>query len=99
MKKGDLPHILGGYTLKAIWDDGAVASQKVMLRLLKTGKINRPAHTSVHSNFTLVIEDGIYNVKLRDGSTQRAYFIGRKEIWVTPDGATAVEGVVSWEKE
>jgi hypothetical protein len=43
--------------------------------------------------------DGKYIVTLTDGTTKDAYFIVRKLVWVTVDGADFVNGVVSWERK
>lgn len=57
MRRGDLPTIKGGYTEKSVFNDGAWASGQVMRRLRKEGLADPPAHTSVHSPWTLPKEN------------------------------------------
>ena len=59
MKRGDLPYIRGGYTEKSGFDDGRWASGQVMRRLRKSGKVDPPAHSSVHSPWTLPKEENL----------------------------------------
>jgi hypothetical protein len=41
----------------------------------------------------LRLADGLYVVELYDGSTREAWYISRKNIWVTPDGAEAINNI------
>lgn len=53
MKRGDLPTQGGGYSSALYFDDGARTSGPVGARLHKDGLIERPAHSSVYSRYTL----------------------------------------------
>lgn len=59
MKRGDKLYLSGGYTLRAIFrdSDAALVSHKVIVNLIKVGKISYPRIPSIHSNFTLHTED------------------------------------------
>lgn len=53
MRRGDLPTQGGGYSSALYFDDGARTSGPVGHRLHADGLIERPAHTSVSSRYTL----------------------------------------------
>jgi hypothetical protein len=40
-------------------------------------------------------ESGFYQVQLSNGRETNGYYISRKDMWVTPDGATALD-VIGW---
>jgi len=56
MKRGDLPTAGGGYTSALHFDDGRRTSGPVGHRLVKSGKVNPPEHSSVNSPYTLAQE-------------------------------------------
>jgi hypothetical protein len=45
----------------------------------------------------LPTRDGAYRVRLANGTEQEAWFILRKELWVTLDGASSLN-VAGWQK-
>lgn len=47
---------------------------------------------------TLPPSDGRYDIKLADGSEHVAWFISRKEMFVTPDGAKGFDNVRYWKR-
>ena len=54
MRRGDLPTLKGGYSYKAVFEDGTVVSHLVMRRLVRTGLVKYPVGTSISSPFTLI---------------------------------------------
>jgi hypothetical protein len=57
MRRGDLPTQGGGYTSALFFDDGARTTGTLGHQLVRTGVIDRPAKTSVHSRYTLATRD------------------------------------------
>ncbi len=53
MRRGDLPTGGGGYTSALFFDDGARTTGRVGWKMLRDGLIERPAHSSVSSRYTL----------------------------------------------
>jgi hypothetical protein len=53
MKKGDLPHLRGGYTYDSAFEDGALVSHATMYSLMNQGLVERPEGTSITAKWTL----------------------------------------------
>lgn len=53
MRKGDSLLPQGISSTRAMFADGSKVSHLVIRRLIKSGRINRPAGMSIHSAFTL----------------------------------------------
>jgi hypothetical protein len=56
MKRGDLPHLRGGYTYDSAFDDGTLVSHATMRRLLKSGKIQIPYGSSISAKWSLTTQ-------------------------------------------
>jgi len=55
MRAGDLPTV-GCWDVAARWEDGTIASSRVMQELVKRGLVQRPKHTSIYAKWTLSSE-------------------------------------------
>jgi hypothetical protein len=53
MRRGDVLYTHGWGNSKGIFEDGTKVSHQVIRILRKSGKINYPAHMSIHSPYTL----------------------------------------------